>query len=382
MATRPSPPSCPARAGFSLLEVVIVLLIVTILSALAAQALSAGTRLNDRITVQNDLTTQANRVLNEMALELRTVNAEPDFLKLPVPIGGDVDCASDTVVYKYKTSIGIAPKKDVIEGVEHESFHTLYETGFHKLVYNQTTGTLTRKECDQYGAVIASRQFCDKITPPSTSLPEGGFLITKIGNTLSMRLQIQTVFRSGADEETIVQTSQAQVLFLRSTLNSYTGSCPYTDYAEGAPTGGTLTTTGPQILFGNALNYAPNAPTALPGTFNATVSQIVIYIQPPVGRDLYTAAIAVNVSTDYETGTTGNPPSAVFATNTQSVANGSAISFSYSLKPYYTDLLRTDRSATSGCYVITLQGVIAQPINVTVSAATVGGATTTSSKLY
>lgn len=380
MAAHPSPlPPASFRAGFSLLEVVIVMLIVTILGALSAQALSTGTRLNDRITVQNDLTTQANRVLNDLALELRMVNANPAELILPVAAGGDPDCASDTVVYKYKTSIGIAPATDVVEGVNHSSFHTLYESGYHKLVYNQTAGTLTRKECDKFGAVVASRQICDKITPPGTGLPEGGFQVVKIGNTLSLRLKIQTSFRSGAGEELIVQTSQAQVLFLRSTLNSYTGSCPYTDYAEGAPTGGTLTTTGPQIMFGNALNYTAAVSA---GSFSTSESQVVVYIQPPVGRDLYTAAIAVTIATDYQTGTTGNPPSAVFATSTQALTNGGTISFSYGGTPYYTNLRRTDRSATSGCHVVTLQGVIAQPINVTVSAATVGGATTTTSKLY
>lgn len=367
-----------ARAGFSLLEVIIVLVIVTILSALAAQALSSGTGLNRRIQAENDLTATANRILNDLAVELRTVNADPADLKLPVPAGGDPDCASDTTVYRYRVATGILPATDVIDGVSHASFHTQYEPGFRKLVYNRSDGSLTRRICDQYGAVQTSTRLCDGLMPVGGAYPRGGFAIDKIGNTLSMQLVLQTTVRGvGGGEDQIVQVSQAQVLFLRSTLNTHTGSSPYTDYGEGAPTGGSLTTSAPQITFGHALNYA----AALnPGSFASTESQVAVFIQPPVGRSLDAASITVSVSTDYQTGVSGGV--AQFSTDTRTVANGGAISFAYSGTPYYTNLMRSDRVAVSGCYTLTLQGVIAQPIQVTVTARTVGGDSASGSMLY
>lgn len=367
-----------SRAAFSLLEVVIVLAIVTVLSALAAQALGSGTGLNRRIQAENDLTATANRVLNELALELRAVNADPAELKLPVSAGGDPDCASDTTVYRYRVATGITSAVDVIDGVNHSSFHTLYETGYHKLVYNRSDASLTRKTCDRYGTVIASMRLCDGIMPPCTGYPHGGFVVDKIGNTLAMQLVLQTTVRGvGGGEDQIVHVSQAQVLFLRSTLNTHTGSSPYTDYGEGAPTGASLTTSGPQITFGHALNYA----AALNATsFASTESQVAIFIQPPVGRDLDSSSITVSVSTDYQTGVSGGV--AQFATDTRTVANGSTISFSYGGVPYYTNLVRSDRVAVSGCYTVVLQGVIAQPMQVTVTARTMGGDTTSTSMLY
>lgn len=395
-------PSLHRRAGFSLLEVVIVLLIVTILGALAAQALSAGSGLNTRITAQNDLTGQANRVLNELALELRTVDADDATLKLPDAT--DPDSASDTVVYKYKVSQGIRQTSDLIYDpvtktkVAHTSFHTLYEPGYHKLVYNKTAGTLTSKiYSDSYGTLASSRVLCDRLVPVGAAYPRGGFSIDQIGNTLAMQLALQTTVNTTGVEDQIVHVSQAQVLFLRSTLNSYTGSCPYADPNEGAPTGATLTTTGPAIFFGNSLNYVAGGVLAagesdekIAEILAASKSQVTVYLQPPVGRDLDPASIAVTIATDYQTGTSGTPPVAVFATSTQTLANKASLSFSYGGTLYYgssgdpstTALRRDDTTATSGCYTIILQGTIAKPITVTVSAASKGGATTTVSKMY
>jgi prepilin-type N-terminal cleavage/methylation domain-containing protein len=339
------------RSGFTLLEVMITTTILATVMFLTSQSIQNGTRLNERITLQTDLNNQANAVLNALALELRTVSDDTTLLKVePSP----VSTSATQTVYQYYTSQGIQ-SYTLADGTT--SWSTQYESAPGRiLTYNKTAGTLTKT----YGGT--DLLLCDKIAP-------NGFLLEQVGPTLRINLTLRTVYRAGYIDEMIIHAADAQVIFLRSTLNKTPGSHP------------TVTADDPTLLYVGANTSSP-APsisfgakmTNLPGsTVTAPISQITIVIAPPIGKTLNSSATTVSIGTQVTVSAT---------TTSYSVATveGSAVSATTSGPT--VSITRATRPTTNGTQTITLTGRIDYPITISCTAKNTANDTITESKSY
>lgn len=364
-----------ARAGFTLLEIMVVVMILSAVIVMATTSLDTGSKLSERMTIENDLATKANRVLNKLALELRTVEADPDTLKM-----GTTYETSAGATYQYRTAEGIVATNVVDEdGVPHQSFTTQFETAtYHELVYAKAAGTLTRNKRSNAGVLLQSEILCDQIRTVSSLEPcRSGFFIDQVGNTLAMELVLEQTYRAGHKDERVVHVADAQVLFLRATLNTNTGSCPYSANDEAEILEWSVYYPYPQIVFGHRLTWVSSTPVAGLGL----EEQISINIQPPVGYELETQNgnwVYIYIESPYDTGRVtfdayGEPmaeynsewdwipkytepplPAVSNPTRYNRTTTDGVLRF--------RDLIRDDRPSINGNYTITLTGQIEGPI--------------------
>lgn len=390
------------RHGLTLLEVLIATTVFGILMMVVSQSLDAGSRFNERVTRQTDLDNRANDVLNQIALELRTASA-----KQRVQVTGGVTQVnydaleiprSDTTaqtVYAYAISNGIValaadagytdsngngvydPGEPFVDsngnGVYDPgpTYNTKYETTSRTLVYDKNAGTLTRNWIDSSGTA-RSALLCEHIKPPPFPLDASGrqipsFSITRIGTTLQMYLAMQDTTRAGED---ILYTAQAQVLFMRSTLNSNLGSCPITTLDPGGDVS-LNATNGPSINYGNLITLYrdPNNPTL-------TYQQIVLVVSAPVGQTVSQPSIAVVVKTDTSTQTTT-------VINPYPMVEGTPVTVAYPLTSIPSgSLTQTTMASSNGNYTIRLEGTVTGPILVQVTASTTSGGQSQTLKSY
>ncbi|MBA2481832.1 MAG: prepilin-type N-terminal cleavage/methylation domain-containing protein [Planctomycetes bacterium] len=346
------------RSAFTLVEVMISSAILGTILFLTTQSIDTGSRLNERITLQTDLNNKANAVLNDLALELRTaesndptIGSGTSSLKIPLSAGFPN-------TYEYKPSNGIAI--DAGSGI----WTTQYDTK-RQLVYDSAAGTLTKHVYNAGGAVAYSLPLCDQIANrDANGNPMNGFTIEQVGTTLRMNLTLQTSFRAGYVGEMIIHAADAQVIFMRSTLNNTPGASPIVRDAPGyAITGANTASPAPATNFGAKLSW-----------LSTGQEQITLVISAPIGRVLNPAATVVTVGTSV-TNAAGTTTS-YSATATE----GTTVSLTTSGTP--VTIKRTTRTTTNGTQVITLTGDINYAITVTCATATTAGNTITESRSY
>jgi prepilin-type N-terminal cleavage/methylation domain-containing protein len=363
------------RSAFTLLEVMIASAILGTILFLTTQAIDTGSRLNERITLQTDLNNKANAVLNDLALELRTAESNStSSTSLKIPLSPNV--------YEFKPSSGIEsrpvysanPSTGVYDvpvldsdGNQVVTWTTKYD-GKRELIYDSAAGTLTKNIYDTAGTTLLySLPLCDQIAP-------NGFTLEQVGTTLRMNLTLQVSYRAGYIGEVILHAADAQVIFMRSTLNDTPGSSPIVRDAPGyAITGANTASSAPACNFGAKLSW-----------LSSGQEQITLVISAPIGKVLNQQATVVTVATAV-TSAAGTTTS-YSATATE----GATISLTTSGSP--VTVKRTTRGiitppkvipeSTNGTQVITLTGDINYAMTITCTTATTDGSTITESRSY
>lgn len=335
------------RCGFSLLEVMVAIAILGISTAVITQSLSAGTAMTQQVSLQTDINDRANSVLNQLALELRTASGASTQLKIP-----NASASTPTIaVYSYAVSTGITMTGTGATA----SWTTTYEPTLRSLTYDSVAGTLVKTWYDSAGN-RNDVQLCEGIIPPTTVglVPHPGFSITQVGTTLQMSLALQTQTRIGS---VLVYTAQAQVLFMRSTLNASTGSSPVTNLADPVDTNGVLpgtTTAAPSLSFSNLVTL-----------LGSGQQQVAIVIAPPVGQQVDPTAMDIQVLAT--PGTTYTPLIENVAVTTN---------------PDNATLTQNTLISTDGTLTVTLTGTVSGPIQIKVTAASTSGVSVTDNKSY
>jgi prepilin-type N-terminal cleavage/methylation domain-containing protein len=366
------------RSAFTLLEVMIASAILGTILFLTTQAIDTGSRLNERITLQTDLNNKANAVLNDLALELRTAESNStatSSLKIPLS-------TTSPNTYRYKPSKGIVsnpvwqtdpttgqyvldssnnkiPIYDSTGTVQLVTWTTEYDL-IREIVYDSTAGTLTKTVySDAAGTVVSySDRICDQIAP-------SGFVLEQVGTTLRMNLTLQVTYRAGYVGETIIHAADAQVIFMRSTLNDTPGSSPIVRDSPGyAITGANTSSPAPSTNFGAKLSWLTTT----------SEEQITLIVSPPIGKVLNAAATVISLKTEVA------DSSGTVVTDTKVATEGAYVDLNTSGPTVHVK--RTTRATTNGTQVITLTGQINYAITVSCVSATTAGDTITESRSY
>jgi prepilin-type N-terminal cleavage/methylation domain-containing protein len=388
------------RHAFTLLEIMIVTLILSLAIAAAGTALDQGERLNERITLENELTRKVNRTLNDLAMELRTANADPLSLIVVPPTGSPspspvnpaqiptqptppYSYPATDMIYQYQISSGVGPTVDTKGNA---TFGGIMETTVHRLVYDPVAQTLTKELWDSTTTTrLWILPMVDQVVwpdalnpnpPPFAPHARGGFYIDKVGNTLAMELDLEDKYRS-ATGEFVLKAADSQVLFLRSTFDSNLGSAAYSSLsAESAATGDNITNAAPNILFGHLITYVTGP---MQGT--SPMGEISIYIQPTIGQRVVSSPTTTS-------NPNGNPVITVSGTTTVNgvatttgpvtMLEGTAVAVP-SGSPGMTQTTRPDKN---GNITVTLTGYISGAMTVNVVVTSVTGLSTTSTKTF
>ena len=333
------------RSAFTLLETIIAMAITGTILTLVATSLDVGSRFNERVTLQTDLSNRANEVLNRLALELRNARADSASLLLPFSRSGSPTTGQDE--YRYFVSTGISATTP---------FSTTYESSRRSLIYNKSARSLTlvRTNFPTLGTNTSEVLTSDLGT-------EDAFSIEQIGMTLNMQLRLMTSTRrkglAVGSEEDIVHVSEAKVLFLRATLDTSSGAAPISAvFSPPIDADGVINVvnTGPTIEFGNLV------------TLLSTSEQVAIFITAPIGSLVNSGSVSVTV-------TSGVIPTVITATSSADGLLSGGTAFS---------LTRATLPATNGTCTLSLTGTIDAPISVTVTASTTGGISASETKNY
>jgi prepilin-type N-terminal cleavage/methylation domain-containing protein len=371
----------PLRAGFTLLEIMIATMMLALLIAAAGTALDQGERMSERIALENELTDKVNRILNDLAMELRTADADPNnlwanysgqtspHLKTPTltQYGSEGYYKyQDLLIYQYRISTGIQQVGGKFTGK--------MESTCHRIVYDPWGGTLTKELWSDYqdGAgnyrmwkVILADQLVVMQPTVDPKFPRGGFFIDQVGNTLAMQLAVFSKYRVGYDGEQIVKVANSQVLFLRSTLDTNLGSAAY-NRSDANFQGDAVNSQSPQIFFGHLITFTGS-------TYGANSGEVSIFMQPPVGQRLDPTTAVVTVNT-YDA--LGNPNAALTMTENTGVSDGAV----------YTNLIRITRPDKNGNVTVSLVngpgGAINGSFTVNATVKTTTGLQTNASKTY
>lgn len=334
------------KSGFTLMELMISISILSMIMMIVTMSLDSGTRLNDRVTRQTDINNRANGVLNKLALQLRMAsagNTAATSLELPgaYPIGYapvNPAKASNVKAYYFAMSTGIGGAPTWAEQYEPYKRIIIYD-------YSVNPGRLLLVARTATGAMESPLL----LTP---EVDEDGFSLTRIGNTLRMNLTLRSETRVGED---IIYTAQAQTLFLRSTLNESSGSSPISLFAspEDEPGGiSSNTDLSPSVMFGNIVTEL---------TTNPQQKQVSLFVTAPIGQKVDPKSIVVYLSPGDE-----SQIEKVEEGSTVTIGAGTTVTRATYPPP-------SQWPSQNGTYAITLTGNIPSNILLKVSAATVDG---------
>lgn len=340
-------------SGFTLIELMISISILSMIMVIVTMSLDSGTKLNDRVTRQTDINNRANGVLNQLAMQLRMASAgstTATSLELPgaYPIGytpANTAKASNVSAYYFSLSTGLAGAPTWAEQYEPYKRIIIYD-------YSVNPGRL----------LLVTRTSSGGMETPlllTQEVEENGFSLTRIGNTLRMKLTLRSETRVG---EEIIYTAQAQTLFLRSTLNASSGSSAVTFVDNPEDVGGVSASTtdlSPSIMFGNLVTELTTSPPQ---------QQVSIFVTAPIGQKVDPKSIVIYL---------GN------ADDTQStkVEEGSTATIGSATVTRATYPPPAQWPSQNGTYSITLTGTIPSTVTLKASAATTEGHQTDSANL-
>jgi len=347
--TRSSILSSTVRRGFTLMEVMISLCILSSVMVIVTMSLDSSTRLSDRITRQTDINNRANEVLNKLALQLRLAYGGADVtysLELPGATPTDytpLDPANPGNVraYYFTPSTGL--------GDATNNWAATYELRKRMIIYDYsvTPGHL----------LLATRNAAGVLESPLLLSPQvdvNGFQLTRIGNTLSMNLTLRSETHRGED---IIYTAQAQTLFLRSTLQESSGNSSVSFVDDADLTGVTTTDRSPAIMFGNKVTV-----------LSTGEDQVSLFITAPIGQKINPKTITVYM---------GNGD----FTTSMEVAEGKTETVGSTTFTRTTYPPEAQWPSQNGTYAVTLTGNIDSTVMLKASAATTDGNATDSANL-
>ncbi len=324
------------RHGFTLIELVISISILSLVMLVVSMSLDSGVRLNDRVIRQTDINNRANGVLNQLAMQLRMAGSLDLSGGLPVGITAhDPSRPGDMKAYKFAmaTHLGGSP-----------TWREVYETIPRMIVHDHSV-TPGRLSLVTYSSIGTPEILL--LTP---EVDENGFSLTRIGNTLQMSLTLRSETRT---QEEILYTAQAQTLFLRSTLNESSGSSTVTFVDDPDDVGGVIASTtdaSPSILFGNLVTELTVPPQ----------QQVSLFVTAPIGQTIDPATIRVIL---------GNSDDTV----TQTVGEGATVTVGSATVTRTTYPPVAQWPSQNGTYSITLTGSIPSTVTVKATAATMAG---------
>jgi prepilin-type N-terminal cleavage/methylation domain-containing protein len=339
--------------GFTLIELMISITILSSIMMVVAMSLDSATKLTDRVSRQSDINNRANDVLNKLALQLRMAAAgstAATSLELPgaYPIGytpRNSSNASNVKAYYYSVSTGLGGSPTWVEQYEPYKRMIVYDYS----VYPGYLYLVTRNSA----GVLESPLL---LTP---EVEENGFSLTRVGNTLQMNITLRSMTRT---QESIIYTAQAQTIFLRSTLNQSSGSSAVTFVDDPDDVGGVISSTtdaAPTIMFGNLVTELTTSPPQ---------QQVSMFITAPIGQQVYPQTIQIYL---------GNADNTV----SQLVADGATVTVGSATVTRTTYPPAAQWPSRNGTYSITLTGNIPSTVTVQAKAATTTGAYTNSAQI-
>jgi prepilin-type N-terminal cleavage/methylation domain-containing protein len=340
-------PRSISRSAFTLMELMISISILSMLMLLVAQSLEMSTKLNDRVTRQTDINNQANDVVNKLSLQLRQANAATITIPgtFPLQFTPSASGSSNVVAYSYSVTNGLT-----------STFTAMYETYPRRIIYDGSTtpGRIILQLRNQTTGAWLDEQVL------SSDVAENGFSMTRIGNTLQLRLTLRSQTR---DSQDIIYTAQAQTIFLRSTVFESSGSSPvtYVDNpidADGVTAG--TTTSAPSIIFGNQVVRTSST---------STQKQISLFVTAPIGQV---------VTPEYIRVTLGNVDNTV----TQVVAEGATVTVGSATITRQTYPPASEWPSYNGTYSVTLTGAIEETVTITATAVNANGVSVTEAQRF
>ncbi len=268
-----------ARQAFTLPEMMIVVLILSSMMVVVGNSIVSGNNMDLRMAVENALSDNANRVLGNLAFELRNADWNPTGLLVgpsaTSPVTPPSSYNSADWIYQFRTTDGIT--------YSGTTFGAQVEAGYHWLVYDPTAGTLSESDFDGSGNLLWTTMICMDLAPISASLPRGGFYLDQVGNTLAMELVLTRSLNLSftSDSESFVQKSDSQVLFLRSTLDTNLGSSPYSS-SDTAFVGDNTANASPSLFYGHLITLIAGGN-----------SEMTVFAQPFIGQTLDLTTLSV-----------------------------------------------------------------------------------------
>ena len=340
--------------GFTLIELMISITILSMVMMVVAMSLDSATKLTDRVSRQVDINNRANDVLNKLALQLRMASAGSSAatsLELPgayptgIYIPKNLASASNVKAYYFavSTSLGGAP-----------TWAEQYEPYKRILIYDYSVypGHLYLITRNSAGAAESPLL----LTP---EVEENGFSLTRVGNTLQMNITLRSMTRT---QESIIYTAQAQTIFLRSTLNQSSGSSAVTYVDDPGNVGGiisSITDAAPTILFGNLVTEMTTSPPQ---------QQVSMFFTAPIGQTIYPQSMQVFI---------GNSDNSV----SQEVAEGATVTVGTATVTRTTYPPAAQWPSRNGTYSVTLTGNIPSTVTIQAKATTTAGIATNSTNI-
>jgi prepilin-type N-terminal cleavage/methylation domain-containing protein len=337
------------RTGFTLIELMISITILSIVMMVVAMSLDSATQLTDRVSRQVDINNRANDVLNKLAMQLRMAsagNTATTSLELPgaYPTGlytpQNPALASNVKAYYFAVSTGLGGAPTWTEQYEPYKRILVYD-------YSVYPGYLTLITRNSTGATENSLL----LTP---EVEENGFNLTRVGNTLQMNITLRSMTRT---QESIIYTAQAQTIFLRSTLNQSSGSSAVT-YVDDPDHGNRIlsitTDAAPTILFGNLVTEMTTSPPQ---------QQVSLFFTAPIGQKVDPQTMQVFI------GNSDNSVSSV-------VAEGALVTVGTATVTRTTYPPAAQWPSRNGTYSVTLTGNIPSTVTIQATATTTAGIAT------
>ena len=339
--------------GFTLIELMISITILSLVMMVVAMSLDSATKLTDRVTRQSDINNRANDVLNKLALQLRMAAAGSSAatsLELPgaYPIGytpKNSALASNVKAYYFSVSTGLGGSPTWVE--QYEPYKRMIVHDYS--VYPGYLYLITRNSAGALESPLL-------LTP---EVEENGFTLTRVGNTLQMNITLRSMTRT---QESIIYTAQAQTIFLRSTLNESSGSSAVTFVDNPEDVGGVISSTtdaAPTIMFGNLVTELTTSPPQ---------QQVSVFITAPIGQQVYPQTIQVYL---------GNADNSV----SQLIADGATVTVGTATVTRTTFPPVAQWPSRNGTYSITLTGSIPSTVTIQAKAATMTGNYTNSAQI-
>ncbi len=341
-------------SGFTLMEMLISLALLSMVMVIVSMSLDTSTRFNDRFSRQTDINNRANDVLNKLAMQLRlaAAGATPaTSLELPgaYPVGftaKDPSKAANVRAYYYAVSTGLGGAPNWAEQYEPYKRMIIYD-------YSVLPGRLLLQPRDSAGNP-------GPLEILSEDVAENGFNLSRVGNTLQMSLTLRSQTRA---EEEIIYTALAQTLFLRSTLNQSSGSSAVTYVDNPTDADGNVagtTTSAPSVMFGNLVTELTTSPPQ---------QQVSLFFTAPIGKKINPQSIVVIL---------GNSDN---STSTE-VTDGSTVTVGAAKVTRATYPPAAQWPSRNGTYSVTLTGDIPSTVTITASAANTDGETSEEAKRY
>lgn len=339
------------RIGFTLIELMISITILSMVMMVVAMSLDSATKLTDRVSRQSDINNRANDVLNKLAMQLRMASAGSSAatsLELPgaYPTGiytpKNSASASNVKAYYFAVSTGLGGSPTWAEQYEPYKRILVYDYS----VYPGYLYLITRNSAGAAESPLL-------LTP---EVEENGFSLTRVGNTLQMNITLRSMTRT---QESIIYTAQAQTIFLRSTLNQSSGSSAVTyvdDPADYGSNDSRTTDAAPNIMFGNLVTEMTTSPPQ---------QQVSMFITAPIGQQVYPQTMQIYL---------GNADNTV----SQLVAEGATVTVGTATVTRTTFPPVAQWPSRNGTYSITLTGTIPSTVTIQATAATTTGILTNS----